>query len=129
MQASGADCDRLIRECNDESMGCLIYGPGAEYELDDRTLSHVKIAVVNKLRLQETFLINWTVPSESGSGRVSLWLSPYIPLQFRFSGSRPPELNRTWLEAMAVSSHGTRGMIVMPESDAEGFLREASKLG
>ncbi|WP_243064551.1 hypothetical protein [Humibacter sp. RRB41] len=106
-------------------MGYLIYGSGAEYEIEDRTLAHLKIAVVAKLRLQESFLINWTVPAEDGSGRVSLWLSPAVPLQFRFAGSRPPELNRVWLEALAQSSHGTRGMIVMPESDAEAFI-EAS---
>lgn len=106
-------------------MGYLIYGSGAEYEIEDRTLAHLKIAVVAKLRLQESFLINWTVPAEDGSGRVSLWLSPAVPLQFRFAGSRPPELNRVWREALAQSSHGTRGMIVMPESDAEAFI-EAS---
>jgi hypothetical protein len=105
-------------------MGYLIYGAGAEYEIDDRTLSHIKIAVVAKLRLQECFLINWTVTPDEGSGRISLWLAPGIPLQFRFSGSRPPELNRVWLEALAASSHGTRGMVVMPEDEAEAFLAE-----
>jgi len=107
-------------------MGYLIYGSGAEYEIDDRTLSHIKIAVVAKLRLQESFLINWVVPPEAGSGRVSIWLSPPIPLQFRFSGSKPPELNRTWLEALALSSHGARGMLVMPENEAEAYLQEVS---
>ena len=107
-------------------MGYLIYGPGAEYEIDDRTLSHLKIAVVAKLRLQESFLINWAVPSDLGSGRVSLWISPYIPIRFRFARSQPPELNRVWLEAMAVSSHGQRGLVVMPEAEAEGFLRRAA---
>ncbi|HWU47919.1 MAG TPA: hypothetical protein VN133_14275 [Humibacter sp.] len=107
-------------------MGYLIYGSGAEYEIDDRTLSHIKVSIVAKLRLQESFLINWVVRPDQGSGRVSLWLSPYIPLQFRFSGSRPPELNRTWLEALALSSHGARGMLVMPEAEAEGFLQEAT---
>ena len=115
--------------CEDGRMGFLIYGSGAEYEIDDRTLSHLKIAIVAKLRLQESFLINWTVPPEEGSGRVSLWLSPAVPLQFRFSGSKPPELNRVWLEALALSSHGTRGMVVMPESEAEGFLATSRAAG
>lgn len=106
-------------------MGYLIYGPGAEYEIDDRTLSHIKIAVVTKLRLQESFLLNWTVRRERGSGRVSVWVSPYVPIQFRFTGSRPPELNRTWLEALSVSSHGARGMVVTPEEEAAAFVRES----
>ena len=52
-------------------MGYLIYGAGAEYEIDDRMLSHLKIAVAAKLRLQESFLLNWTVSPSDGSGRVS----------------------------------------------------------
>jgi len=110
-------------------MGYLIYGSGAEYEIEDRTLAHLKIAIVAKLRLQECFLVNWTVPSEDGSGRVSIWLSPAIPLQFRFAGSRPPELNRVWLEALALSSHGTRGMVVIPEDEAEAFLAATPSAG
>jgi len=110
-------------------MGYLIYGPGAEYEIEDRTLSHLKVAIVAKLRLQESFLVNWVVRPEDGSGRVSIWVAPFIPLQFRFSGSRPPELNRTWLEAMSLSSHGARGMLVMPESEAEEFLQQLAPTG
>ncbi|WP_022899203.1 hypothetical protein [Humibacter albus] len=110
-------------------MGYLIYGSGAEYEIEDRTLAHLKIAIVAKLRLQESFLVNWTVSSEQGSGRVSIWLSPAISLQFRFAGSRPPELNRVWLEALAISSHGTRGMVVMPEDEAEAYLASAPNAG
>ncbi len=103
-------------------MGHLIYGSGAEYEIEDRLLAHLKIAIAAKLRLQESFLLNWTVPAEQGSGRVGLWMSPAIPLQFRFAGSRPPELNRDWLEALALSSRGVRGMQVMAESEVAEFL-------
>jgi hypothetical protein len=110
-------------------MGFLIYGSGAEYEIDDRTLTHLKIAIVAKLRLQESFLVNWSVPAEDGSGRVSLWLSPAIPLQFRFTGSKSPELSKKWLEALALSSHGTRGMVAMPEDEAEAFIASVPSAG
>jgi hypothetical protein len=107
-------------------MGYLIYGAGAEYEIEDRALAHLKIAVVAKLRLQESFLLNWSLSPSDGSGRVSLWLSPAVPLQFRFSGSRPPELNRTWLQALAHSSHSGRGMILMSEDESESYLEDAT---
>jgi hypothetical protein len=103
-------------------MGHLIYGAGAEYEIEDRMLAHVKIAILSKLRLQESFLLNWAIDAAHGSGRVSLWLSPAIPIQFRFSESTPPSLNREWLAAMARSSHSTRGMIMMPENEAAAYL-------
>lgn len=106
-------------------MGYLIYGSAAEYEIDDRVLAHLKIAIVAKLRLQESFLVNWTVLPEMGSGRVSIWISPGVPLEFRFAGSKPPELNRVWLDALARSAHGLRGMVVMAESEAEDYLAAA----
>lgn len=107
-------------------MGHLIYGAGAEYEIEDRMLAHVKIAILSKLRLQESFLLNWAIDAAHGSGRVSLWLSPAILLQFRFSENAPPPLNREWLSAMARSSHSTRGMIMMPEDEAASYLASGS---
>ena len=106
-------------------MGHLVYGHGAEYEVEDRALAHLKIALVAKLRLQESFLVNWSIPAAQGSGRVSLWIAPSIPLEFRFSGSKPPELNRVWLDALSRSSHGVRGMVLMNEDEAAGYLKAA----
>jgi hypothetical protein len=103
-------------------MGHLIYGAGAEYEIEDRMLAHLKIAILSKLRLQESFLLNWAIDAAHGSGRVSLWLSPAIPIQFRFSEKMPPVLNREWLEAMARSAHSSRGMIIMGEEEASEYL-------
>lgn len=99
-------------------MGFLLYGGCSRYRFDDRTLSHLKIAITAKLRLQECFLLSWRVPSAEGSGRVSIWLSPSIPLEFVFDERTPAQLNRLWLEALARSSHGLRGMIALHEADA-----------
>jgi hypothetical protein len=103
-------------------MGHFIYGPGAEYEIEDRTLAHLKVAILAKLRVQESFLLIWTIEPSHGSGRLSVWLDPGIPLQFRFSGSRAPDLNRVWLEALAYSAYSTRGMVIMGESEAADYL-------
>lgn len=111
--------------CHARAMGYLIYGSAVEYELDDRVLAHLKIAIVAKLRLQESFLVNWTVPPELGSGRVSVWMNPGVQLQFRFSSGQAPELNKVWLDALARSAHGLRGMIVMTEDEAPDYLKTA----
>lgn len=104
-------------------MGRLIYGNAAqEYEFDDRTLSHVKIAVVTKLRRHESFLLNWQVPSEQGGGRISLWISREISLAFVFAETAPPKLNDRWLEALMQTSQRTGGMVVVPEGEAETVL-------
>ncbi|MBW8871161.1 MAG: hypothetical protein JF618_02965, partial [Leifsonia sp.] len=82
-------------------MGKLIYGSGGtSYDMDDRTLSHLKVAIVGKLRRHESFLVNWSVARERGGGRISLWVSREIPLAFVFSGSRPPSLNPAWIECL-----------------------------
>ncbi len=99
-------------------MGKLIYGNGQEYEFDDRTLSHVKIALVTKLRRHESFLLNWRIPVERGGGRMSLWISREIPMAFVFDRSRPPALDERWMEALLRSSQRTGGMVVMSEEEA-----------
>jgi hypothetical protein len=106
-------------------MAKLIYGASASHEFEERTLAHVKIAVTAKLRVRESFLLNWVVPSSLGSGRMSLWIAPDVPLTFVFSDPRPPQLNRAWLDALSRSAHGIRGMTVMAESEAEEYLRAA----
>ena len=106
-------------------MAKLIYGASASYEFDERTLAHLKIAITAKLRVRESFLLNWTVPSERGSGRMSLWVSPDIPLTFVFGDPKPPQLNRLWLDALSRSAHGIRGMTVMLEDEAEPYLKAA----
>lgn len=100
-------------------MGVLLYGVGPEYEIEDRVLAHLKVVIGAKLRRQESFFLSWTNNPEAGSGRVSLWLSPSIPLQFRFFGSRQPQFNRVWLEVLTELSHTSRGLVIVSESDAE----------
>ena len=106
-------------------MGYLIYGGTQEYEFEDRTLAHLKVAITKKLRSQESFLMSWTNSAQAGSGRVSLWLSPSIPLAFRFSGSRPPQLNREWLAVLSELSNTPRGLVVVPEDAAHRHLNES----
>lgn len=104
-------------------MGYLIYGNASEYEIDDRALAHLKVVVGTKLRRQECFFLNWANEPEKGSGRISVWVSPTIPLQFRFSGSRPPTLNRVWLEVMSDLSHTSRGLVLLTEAEAEAIRK------
>lgn len=106
-------------------MGYLIYGGSHEYEFEDRTLAHLKVAITIKLRRQESFLMSWVNPAERGGGRVSIWLTPTIPLVFRFSGSRSPQLNKAWLEVLNDHSNTPRGLIMVPESEVARAAPEA----
>ena len=99
-------------------MGYLLYD-SHDYEFEDRTLAHVKVAITAKLRKQESFLLSWVMPPERGSGRISLWMTPSIPLGFRFSGSRAPELNQTWVQVLHDMSNSARGLVIVSEKEAE----------
>jgi hypothetical protein len=103
-------------------MGTLIYGAAQSFRFEDRVLSHLKIAITSKLRMQEGFLVSWEIPPEDGSGRMSLWFAPGIAVQYIFEETAPPPLNREWIEAMMISASSSRGLIVMPESELEGYL-------
>lgn len=107
-------------------MGFLNYA-GVEYEVEDRALAHLKVAVSQRLRRQESFFISWTNSVDKGSGRISVWVSPNIPLSFRFSGSRPPELNPAWLDALTALSHTSRGMLIITEAEAEAYMKEKAE--
>jgi hypothetical protein len=96
-------------------MGVLMYGPSAsEIEVDDRLLAHLKVVVLSKLRRAESFTISWDVEADQGGGRETVWVHPAIPLRFRFAGSRPPQLNRAWLDQLVRAAN--RGDLrLMPE--------------
>lgn len=103
-------------------MGRLVYGAGAHqstFEFEDRLLAHLRIVMVTKLRRQEGYTLSWDLPLSEGSGRVSLWISPHIPLQFRFDGSREPAINRAWIEELATVAASTSGLILLPEPTAQ----------
>ena len=103
-------------------MGTLTYGDAQRFEFEDRLLAHVKLAIVAKLLRHESFLLNWTIPPEQGSGRMSLWLSRETQLTFQFAGSRMPAINRRWVEALTLTSVRTGGMQLMAEDEVESLL-------
>jgi len=94
-------------------MGQLMYGtPADTVELDDRTLAHVEIVTLAKLRRNESFAI--VIPNEDG-GRVSLWISPVSALQFRIADVRQ-EIDREWLDQLIEGANSPSGLRVEPKS-------------
>lgn len=105
-------------------MGFFMYSNVAEYEVEDRALAHLKLAIGFKLRRQESFFVSWTKSVEKGSGRMSVWVAPSIPIAFRFAGSRPPEINPMWVESLKQLSQTPRGLILITEKEAEEYMRK-----
>jgi hypothetical protein len=99
-------------------MGRLIYAGTTSYDIDDRMLAHLRAAAMVKLRRRESFMLSWVIDLSAGSGRVSLWVSPAIPLEFVFSGSRALRLDETWVRVMVELSNTPRGLVLIPQEEA-----------
>jgi len=95
-------------------VGKFIYGAATNsFEIDDRALAHVRVVIMNKLRRSESFMFNLAMGD--ASGHRSFWLSPAVPIQFQFYGSRSPRLNRTWVEELMATANGPNGLGIVPE--------------
>ena len=104
-------------------MGRFIYDTMANsVDIDDRTLAHLRIVVMNKLRRSEAFMFD--VEIGDGSGRRSFWIHPSVPLQFHFFGSRNPRINRAWIEELMQSASGPNGLSIVPEPSEEQSVEE-----
>ncbi|MFE7843765.1 ATP-dependent DNA ligase [Microbacterium sp. NPDC057407] len=99
-------------------MGRFIYDTAANaVDIDDRTLAHLRIVIMNKLRRAEPFMFD--VEVGDGSGRRSFWIHPSVPLQFHFFGSRVPRINRLWIEELMLAASGPGGLAILPEPPEE----------
>ncbi|MDN4599066.1 ATP-dependent DNA ligase [Leifsonia virtsii] len=108
-------------------MGFLSY-ENHDVEIDDRTLAHLHVVIVNKLRHGQSFAMSWKDGQSSGGGRTSVWIHPASNVLFHFDGSRAPALNRTWLSELAASADSSRGLIVEPEERAAAPVRAAVRV-
>jgi hypothetical protein len=96
-------------------MGLLLYGsPPASFELDDRTLAHVELVTLAKLRRGEPFAISL---DDGVGGSSTLWLNAASTLQFRFTGPRTT-INRAWLDALIDTANSGAGLRIVSEPGA-----------
>ncbi|MDQ1136050.1 hypothetical protein QE410_000849 [Microbacterium sp. SORGH_AS 1204] len=96
-------------------MGKFIYEGGIRSDFEDRLLAHLQVVVGNKLRRGEPFYFVWKDDLSTGGGRTAVWMHPRANLVFKFSGGRPPALNRAWLEALMSTANSPTGLYVVPE--------------
>lgn len=99
-------------------MGRLTYEHSTKVEIEDRALAHLQFVICDKLRRDESFLLSWMDDPSVGSGRTSVWVHAHAALVFKFYGSRHPELNRNWLEALAQTANSIDGLRLIPEPAA-----------
>lgn len=94
-------------------MGRLIYKNAEPIEIEDRTLAHLKLVFMTKLRRGEAFA--FSTSSRHQTHQQQFWIHPSLPLQFHFSGSRSPKINPRWVDALMETASGPDGLRVVPE--------------
>ena len=98
-------------------MGRLIYNSVRVVQVDDRTLAHLQLVVVAKLRRQQPFQLTLHLPGP-GPGRVGLWLSDGVAIEFEFDGPKSPAINRRWIDVLMEAAHSAGGLTVVSEPPA-----------
>jgi hypothetical protein len=97
-------------------LGQLIYGMGNQsIPVDDRALLHLQLVIYSKLRAQESFPFNWKDEPGVGDGHGSIWITPGVPIIFRYAGSRDPNVNRDWIRLLQEAANSPAGLRVLPE--------------
>ena len=96
-------------------MGRLTYDSSLTVDFEDRVLAHLQLVMAAKLRRSESFFFSWKEDVASGSGRSIVWIHPTSALVFTFYGSRPPAINRAWVEALMLSANTPGGLQLVTE--------------
>lgn len=97
-------------------MGTLFYGDSqTPIGIEDRTLAHLKVALITKLRRNESFTLSWEHADDQPRGRSTIWVYPAIPLRFVFDEAERPDLNRRWIEDLMRAANSTGGIALVPE--------------
>lgn len=93
-------------------MGSLLYAKRVVgINIDDRELAHIRVVVLAKLRLNQSFGLTGSF----GSGLTCVWLDRAIPLQFVFDSTTLPTLNQAWIEQLSMSANSPGGMVLSAE--------------
>jgi hypothetical protein len=119
---------RLPAEDKTITMGRLTYDGRLTVDFDDRVLAHLQLVIGAKLRRNEAFFFSWTDDADSG-GRSALWMHPTISVYFKFTGSRQPWINRSWLDELMLTANTPAGLQIVPEPEvAEPAFEGHSRL-
>lgn len=103
-------------------MGAFIYDRSEPIEIEDRTLAHLQVVIIDKLRRDEHF----SLVLRDDRIAVTFWLGPRTPLQFIYHGNRQPAINHEWIELLAGEA-GVTGMLTLLPEPVAGRERERER--
>jgi hypothetical protein len=110
-------------------MGKFQYDGIATVDFEDRLLAHLQMVIGAKLRRGESFPFTWKDDASMGEGRTTVWVHPRANITYKFYGSRPPAINRAWVEALMYMANSNTGLYVVPEPAAQAKSRPDAAFG
>jgi hypothetical protein len=96
-------------------MGKFIYDSLVRVDFDDRLLAHLQLVIGAKMRRGESFHFTWKDDSSIGVGRTTVWIHPRCSVVYKFYGSRKPNINRAWVDALVYTANSPTGLYAVPE--------------
>lgn len=110
-------------------MGALVYGPEAlRFEFDDELLAHLQAVLTAKLKRDEPFFLTWSLPRVQGSGRVSLWIHPAVPIMVEFRRSGRMQLDAQLLQSLSLGAASATGLDISTLAEPTGSGRPVPHL-
>jgi hypothetical protein len=106
-------------------VGKFMYETLVKVDFEDRLLLHLQTVIGAKLRRGESFNFTWKDDSSIGDGRTTVWINPRCALVYKYYGSRRPNLNRAWIEALAYTANSPAGLHVVPEPPESTVAEES----
>lgn len=110
-------------------MGSLFYGSADAVRIPDRTLAHLQVVAIARLRRDESFTLSWRQPG-AARHRCTLWMHAAIPLRFVLDVVTNVPLDREILRAFAAAAHSTAGLVIdltEPQRDDRAALPVAAR--
>ncbi|WP_350353258.1 ATP-dependent DNA ligase [Microbacterium sp. A8/3-1] len=95
--------------------GKFIYEGNVKVEFPDRALAHLQLAITTKIRRAEPFAFSWKEDVSTGGGRTIVWIHPGSSLVFKWEGSQPSTMDRTWVEALILTASSPSSLYLVPE--------------
>ncbi|MGC5225293.1 hypothetical protein ACPW96_22220 [Micromonospora sp. DT81.3] len=96
-------------------MGQFIYDGLVKVDFDDRLLAHLQLVIGAKIRRGESFHLSWKDDASIGDGRTTVWIHPRVSVVYQFYGSKRPEINKAWIDALMHTANSPSGLYAVPE--------------
>jgi hypothetical protein len=98
------------------------------FEFDDELLAHLQALLNAKLKRHEPFFVLWSLPRDYGSGRISLWMHPSVPMMFEYRHGARRQLNAQLLQVLSIEAASALGLDISEHTERTGSGRPVPHL-